>query len=455
MCVPVLQDVTWNLQVQKTGTDTVYQGAVTGQVTITNPQATPVTVYNINSYVQGGPSATVSCGTQLPFQVCLHGCCLVFSRHSCSSVDKHCSSCSSWLVGHALMDLLLFLLCFAVMRTAPAIPHLRLTLLCLPGCLCCSPCLLSHLQIPPCSSSVCNYVGYWPLAPAAGSYTGLADVSYTVGDAGAIGNQVGTAAFQVGTLSPAVGVLNTANGLQVPSGQALVQDAMAPQQYFFSASAQQSYTTQLSCPETAIVTNQATLTAATGQTISQTATVQKLCYDLQVRVAQAASPFVGKWNWAVTKEASVGSMKLKPSATAWDKYVKQQMDLAIASGQDPQAAMELITGGVNSTALSASTMDGSMTGEVTYKVCVFVCGGRGKCLLESGFACRSGCADAGIGNRLYAVCCALNTFCWKHRHPDFTCCCPMLLAGDLHPHAPRRHRGWRRGLPGCWRRFHH
>jgi hypothetical protein len=167
-----------------------------------------------------------------------------------------------------------------------------------------------------------------------------------------------------------MGVLNTANGLQIPAGQALVQDAQAPQQYFFSSSAQQSYTTQLTCPDTAIVTNQATLTAATGQTITQTATVQKLCYDLQVRVAQAASPFVGKWNWDVTKEASVQSMRLKPSATAWDKYVKQQMDLAIASGQDPQAAMELITGGVNSTALSASTMDGSMTGEITYKVCV-------------------------------------------------------------------------------------
>lgn len=65
----LLQDVTWSLQVQKTGTDTVYQGAVTGQITITNPQATPVTIYGINSYVQGGPSATVSCGTQLPFQV--------------------------------------------------------------------------------------------------------------------------------------------------------------------------------------------------------------------------------------------------------------------------------------------------------------------------------------------------------------------------------------------------
>lgn len=88
LCVSVLQDVTWNLQVQKTGTDTVYQGAVTGQVTITNPQATPVTVYNINDYVQGGPSATVSCGTQLPFQVCVHGWCLVCSRHACRSSNS-------------------------------------------------------------------------------------------------------------------------------------------------------------------------------------------------------------------------------------------------------------------------------------------------------------------------------------------------------------------------------
>lgn len=65
-----MQDVTWNLQVQKTGTDTIYQGAVTGQITITNPQATPVTIYGVNDYVQGGPSSTVSCGTQMPFQVC-------------------------------------------------------------------------------------------------------------------------------------------------------------------------------------------------------------------------------------------------------------------------------------------------------------------------------------------------------------------------------------------------
>jgi hypothetical protein len=215
---------------------------------------------------------------------------------------------------------------------------------------------------------VCNYVGYWPLAPAAGTYTNLADVSYTVGDVGNVGNQVGTASFMVGALNPAAGLLNTASGVQIQSGQAVVQDAMAPQQYTFSASASQSYTTQMTCPDTAIITNDATLTAATGQTIRQTATVQKLCFDLQVRVAQAASPFIGKWVWDVTKEASVGNLTLKPSATAWDKYVKQQMDLAIASGQDTSTAMELITGGMNTTQLSAASMDGSMTGEVTYKV---------------------------------------------------------------------------------------
>jgi hypothetical protein len=64
-----VQDVTWSLNVQKSGTDTMYQGAATGQITITNPQAVPVTVQAINSYVQGGPSGTVSCGTGLPLQV--------------------------------------------------------------------------------------------------------------------------------------------------------------------------------------------------------------------------------------------------------------------------------------------------------------------------------------------------------------------------------------------------
>lgn len=67
--VSSVQDATWTLNVQKTGTDTSYQGAVNGQITITNPQNVPVTVYNINDYVQGGPQATVACGSPVPFQV--------------------------------------------------------------------------------------------------------------------------------------------------------------------------------------------------------------------------------------------------------------------------------------------------------------------------------------------------------------------------------------------------
>jgi len=55
--------------VHKTGMDTVYQGAVSGQVVISNPQNLPVTVYAIHAYVQGGPTATVSCGSPVPFQV--------------------------------------------------------------------------------------------------------------------------------------------------------------------------------------------------------------------------------------------------------------------------------------------------------------------------------------------------------------------------------------------------
>lgn len=67
-----VQDVTWSLNVQKSGVDTMYQGAVTGQITVTNPQAVPVTVHAVNAYVQGGPSGTVSCGANYPIQVRHH-----------------------------------------------------------------------------------------------------------------------------------------------------------------------------------------------------------------------------------------------------------------------------------------------------------------------------------------------------------------------------------------------
>jgi hypothetical protein len=116
------------------------------------------------------------------------------------------------------------------------------------------------------------------------------------------------------------------------------------------------------------MTNEAMLTASTGQQLKQTATVQKLCYDLQVRVAQAAAPYVGRWNWNVTKSVSARVLGLKPSQTSWDRFAKQQADLAIASGQDPMSAMASVTGGQNYSALSSSGMPGTTNAEVTYTV---------------------------------------------------------------------------------------
>lgn len=222
------------------------------------------------------------------------------------------------------------------------------------------------MQVQPCSSTVCSYIAYWPQSPAAGAYTNLADVQYSVGTSGVVGNQVGTAAFQVANVQEAVGVMNTAAGA-IPSGQAVVQDAMAPQQYYFSGTSQQSYVTALTCPDSAIVNNEAVLTASTGQQVRQTSTVQKLCFELQVRVAQTAAPFVGAWRWSVTKQASTKVLTLKPSETAWDRYVRQQVDLAAASGQDPAAAMQMINGGHN-TSLVAAAMPGTANAEVTYTV---------------------------------------------------------------------------------------
>jgi hypothetical protein len=51
-----------------------------------------------------------------------------------------------------------------------------------------------------------------------------------------MGNQVGTAIFQVQSLPAAVGMISTAAGA-IPSGQAVVQDGMAPQAYGFSGAA--------------------------------------------------------------------------------------------------------------------------------------------------------------------------------------------------------------------------
>lgn len=83
---------------------------------------------------------------------------------------------------------------------------------------------------------------------------------------------------------------------------------------------------------------------------------------------QTSAPYVGRWEWTVSKIASVQNVTLKPAETAWDRYVKQQLDLAQAAGQDTASAMNSITGGQNFTALSVEAMPGSTNEEVTYTV---------------------------------------------------------------------------------------
>jgi hypothetical protein len=77
---------------------------------------------------------------------------------------------------------------------------------------------------------------------------------------------------------------------------------------------------------------------------------------------------VGRWEWTVSKIASVQNVTLKPAETAWDRYVNQQLDLAQAAGQDTASVMNMITGGQNFTALTADAMPGSTNEEVTYTV---------------------------------------------------------------------------------------
>jgi hypothetical protein len=89
---------------------------------------------------------------------------------------------------------------------------------------------------------------------------------------------------------------------------------------------------------------------------------------LLLLLLQTSAPYVGRWEWTVSKIASVQNVTLKPAETAWDRYVKQQLDLAQAAGQDTASAMNMITGGQNFTALTADAMPGSTNEEVTYTV---------------------------------------------------------------------------------------
>lgn len=120
----------------------------------------------------------------------------------------------------------------------------------------------------------------------------------------------------VGSLSS----LSTSAGT-VPAGGAMVTDAGSPAgTYMFSGPGTQSFSTAVKCEggtsASGATTGSATLTASNGQQITQSATVHKQCYDLRVSVATGASPYVGRWGWAVRKTSSAASLTLKPEAVA-------------------------------------------------------------------------------------------------------------------------------------------
>lgn len=69
-----MQEAAWTLSATKAGEEASFQGVVSGSITIINTRPVPVTVYGVLTAVRGGPSAVVSCGPSMPFQVGI--CCL-------------------------------------------------------------------------------------------------------------------------------------------------------------------------------------------------------------------------------------------------------------------------------------------------------------------------------------------------------------------------------------------
>ena len=172
--------------------------------------------------------------------------------------------------------------------------------------------------VPACSFATCQYTAYYPAAPPPGAYTSAAQVQFQVmGSQGYPSMVQGTTVFNVGVVGAAPTA--TAAGL-IPAGQAMVTDTQAPQgSYMFSGPGSQAFQTQVTCggaSTSGAVSNTAVMTAANGQQVTQSATVQKQCYDLQVSVASKAAPYVGRWGWAVTKTASPATLRLRPDAKA-------------------------------------------------------------------------------------------------------------------------------------------
>ncbi|GBF87295.1 hypothetical protein Rsub_00006 [Raphidocelis subcapitata] len=174
--------------------------------------------------------------------------------------------------------------------------------------------------VPACSFVTCQYTAYYPHAPAAGTYTGLAQVQYkTAGGQSSPAYAQGSSIFNVGSAS-ALSALSTSAGA-IPGGAALVTDPGSPQgNYTFTGPGVHSYVTRVVCDaETSgsgAISSTATLTGSNGQQITQSATIQKQCYDLQVAVASRSTPRIGRWAWHVRKTASPGALTLKPAQGA-------------------------------------------------------------------------------------------------------------------------------------------
>jgi hypothetical protein len=172
------------------------------------------------------------------------------------------------------------------------------------------------IQLDACGAVTCQHVTDFPAVPQPGTLASVAAVQYIGGDAGAYGGGAtvtGTTPLTVPPLSAPAGLL-TAQGTVQP-GQALVTDPQGPDggAWTFSAGGTASYVTRLECPaESGVVRNEATLTASTGQQARVGAEVQRLCYDLNVRVGRVASAFAGSYQWKVTKASSDAEVVLAP-----------------------------------------------------------------------------------------------------------------------------------------------
>ena len=183
--------------------------------------------------------------------------------------------------------------------------------------------------VAPCSFVACSYVASYATAPAPGSYSNTATVSYQVlGGYGYPATAQGAAAFNVGFTQ---GGLQTSTGT-IAAGTAQVNDPQAPQPaYVFTGSGVQTYQTTLQCPATATVSNQATLTGANGQQIVQSASVQKNCFSLLVQLNTKASQPTGKFTWSVKKTATPGRLSLRPEQAAAAAYYNAAVNAATGS----------------------------------------------------------------------------------------------------------------------------